>query len=91
MILPGIVDEFHKKVPIFADGAVRTGFDVLKLLALGADIALIGRPLARISLAGGAVAVKKYLDYVRADLRLAMIMTGCDSLQDVNRQILIAD
>ncbi len=59
-----------------ADGAIRTGFDVLKLLALGADYVLIGRNIARMALAGGEVAVKKYLDYVRDELKLGMLMTG---------------
>ena len=39
-VLPEIANEISGKIPIMADGAVRTGFDVLKVLALGADIAL---------------------------------------------------
>jgi isopentenyl diphosphate isomerase/L-lactate dehydrogenase-like FMN-dependent dehydrogenase len=62
---------------------------VLKLLALGADMALIGRPLGRMSIAGGAEAVRMYLEYVRTDLRLGMIMTGCDSLEEVHSGILV--
>ena len=72
-----------------ADGAVSTGFDVLKLLALGADVALIGRPLAWMSLAGGPEAVAMYLNYVKKDLRMAMVMTCCDSLPEINREILV--
>ena len=45
-VLPEIADAYRGKITIMADGAVRTGFDVLKLLALGADVALIGRPLS---------------------------------------------
>ncbi len=88
-VLPEISDEFREKITIMADGAVRTGFDVLKILALGADIALIGRELARMSLAGGAQAVQMYLDYVKNDLRMAMIMTGCDRLSEVSKEILV--
>jgi 4-hydroxymandelate oxidase len=87
-VLPEIVDSFKGKITIMADGAVRTGFDVLKLLALGADVALIGRPLARMSLAGGPDAVEMYLNYVKKDLRMAMVMTCCDSLEEINRDIL---
>ncbi|MGA2682089.1 MAG: alpha-hydroxy-acid oxidizing protein [Candidatus Bathyarchaeia archaeon] len=90
-ILPEIVDEFKGKITIMADGAVRTGFDVLKLLALGADVVLIGRPLAWMSLAGGPEAVSMYLNYVKSDLRMAMLMTCCDSLEEVNRDILISN
>ncbi|HMK95825.1 MAG TPA: alpha-hydroxy-acid oxidizing protein [Candidatus Limnocylindrales bacterium] len=87
-VLPEIVDTFKGKITIMADGAVRTGFDVLKLLAIGADVALIGRPLAWMSLAGGAEAVAMYLNQVRNDLRMAMVMTCCDSLEEVSRDIL---
>jgi isopentenyl diphosphate isomerase/L-lactate dehydrogenase-like FMN-dependent dehydrogenase len=90
-VLPSIVGEFKHKITIMADGCVRTGFDALKLIALGADVALIGRELARMSLAGGAQAVKMYLDYVRNDLRMAMLMTCCDTLQEVTKDILAAD
>jgi len=88
-VLPEIADEIKRKIPIMADGAVRTGYDVLKVLALGADVALIGRPLARLSLAGGEVAVKMYYKYVKDDLHRAMILTGCDNLKDVNMDILV--
>ncbi len=87
-VLPHIAEVFSGKITIMADGAVRTGYDVLKLLALGADVALIGRPLAWMSLAGGPEAVAMYLNYVKMDLRMAMIMTCCDSLAEVKDEIL---
>ncbi len=87
-VLPEISKEISGKIPILADGTVRTGFDVLKVLALGADVALIGRPLARMSIAGGEKAVKMYFDYVKDDLRRAMILTGCNTLQDAKMNIL---
>jgi len=43
------------------------------------------------SLAGGPEAVALYLNYVKNDLRMAMVMTCCDSLQEVNRNILFLD
>lgn len=88
-VLPDIVDECKDKIIIMADGAVRTGFDVLKLLAIGADYALMGRNMARMALSGGADAVKMYLEYVEGDFRRGMLMTGCDSLKEINRNILV--
>jgi len=88
-VLPDIANNIGGKIPILADGAVRTGFDVLKVLALGADIALIGRPLARLSISGGDTAVKMYYKYVKDDLKKAMILTGCDDLNEVNKDILV--
>lgn len=88
-VLPAIAREISGKIPVLADGAVRTGFDVLKVLALGADIALIGRPLARMSIAGGAEAVRMYFSYVGDDLRRGMILTGCDTLDEITGDILV--
>ena len=53
------------------------------------DIALIGRPLARLSISGGDTAVKMYYKYVKDDLKKAMILTGCDNLNEVNKDILV--
>jgi 4-hydroxymandelate oxidase len=88
-VLPKIAAEFKGKITLMADGAVRTGFDALKLLALGADVALVGRPLAWMSLAGGAKAVALFLDYLRQDLRMAMIMTCVDSVPEIKGDILV--
>ncbi len=87
-VLPAISEKISGKIPILADGTVRTGFDVLKIRALGADIALIGRTLAQACIGGGYVAVKMYFDYVKDDLRRAMVMTGCDTLEDATMHIL---
>ncbi len=87
-VLPAISEEISGIIPILADGTVRTGFDVLKIRALGADIALIGRTLAQACIGGGHAAVKMYFDYVKDDLRRAMVMTGCDTLKDADMRIL---
>ena len=87
-VLPDIAHEISGKIIIMADGAVRTGFDILKIIALGADIALIGRTLAQVAIGGGEVAVNMYFKYVKEDLRRAMILTGCDTLKDANMDIL---
>ncbi|MGP8024885.1 MAG: alpha-hydroxy-acid oxidizing protein [Methanobacterium sp.] len=87
-VLPDIAKEVSGKILIMADGAVRTGFDVLKVLALGADVVLMGRPLAMMSVVGGDVAVKMYLEYVKQDIIRAMTLTGCDNLNDASMNIL---
>ncbi|HEY0196300.1 MAG TPA: alpha-hydroxy-acid oxidizing protein [Methanobacterium sp.] len=87
-VLPDIAEEISGKIPLLADGTVRTGFDVLKILALGANVALIGRPLLQVCVGGGSEAVRMYFEYVMADLTRAMILTGCDTLKDVDMGIL---
>lgn len=89
-VLPEIASHFKDKISIIVDGACRTGYDVIKYIALGADFAMIGRPIARMSLAGGPEAVKTYLDFVKSELRRAMLMTGCDTIAQVSKSILIS-
>ncbi len=88
-VLPEIASHFKDKIAIIIDGACRSGYDVIRLLALGADFAMIGRPIARMSLAGGPEAVQSYLEFVKSELRRAMLMTGCDTIDQITKSILI--
>lgn len=95
-VLPGIVQAVRetingRRVVITADGGVRTGFDVIKMLALGADFVLIGRPLAREAFSNGVEGVKRILEYIQTDIRIAMLMTSCNTLEDIKETILIRD
>lgn len=65
---------------ILLDGGVRTGLDVFKALALGADAVLIGRPLVTAIYGGGADGVVAYLRGIAQELESAMLMTGCKDL-----------
>ncbi len=86
--LPGVAAAVKGQIAILVDGGVRTGGDVLKMLALGADAVLIGRPFCTAALGGLREGVGKYLDQVRGELTQAMILTGCASVADVDRNIL---
>ncbi len=91
-VLPGIVKavrDNNNNVIITADGGVRTGFDVIKMLALGADFVLVGRPLAREAISSGVEGVTRILGYLRTDLKIAMIMTSCNRLDDITEDILL--
>ena len=87
-VLPHIVSEIGKNIPIFVDGGIRTGFDVLKMLALGADAVLIGRDMVRAAVGGGITGVKVHFEYLQKTLRKAMLMTGCKSLEEITPDIL---
>lgn len=87
-ILPKISKELGRDIRIFADGGIRTGYDVLKMLALGANAVLIGRDLIRAAVGGGIEGVKIHMDYLRETLIKGMKMTNCKRLRDVNRDIL---
>ena len=87
-----VLPEIHKavggKIKIFIDGGIRTGVDVLKMLALGADAVLIGRPYGVAAYGGGAEGVELYTKRIGAELRDAMIMTGCSTLKDIDERVI---
>ena len=87
-VLPAIAQAVKGRTVILADGGVRTGADVLKLLALGADAVLVGRPLAVGAFGGGAEGVAAILKKMQGELVSAMLLTGTESVRDVSPDIL---
>ena len=89
--LPRIVDAVGGDLEVFLDGGVRSGLDVLKALALGAKACFIGRAWAYALGAGGQAAVAKMLGMIRAELEVAMVLTGCASLAGAGRELIDAE
>ncbi|WP_198419393.1 alpha-hydroxy-acid oxidizing protein [Geomonas terrae] len=87
-VLPAIADKVKGKMTIFVDGGIRYGADVLKMLALGADAVLVGRPLVRGSVGGGAEGVAAILKKMQDELVVAMTLTGTADVKKVSRDIL---
>lgn len=88
-VLKEIVDAAKGKIPIIVDGGIRSGEDVFKALALGADAVLIGRLAAIAAVGGGAEGVTLLLQRMQQELRDAMMMTGCATLKDIRRDVLL--
>jgi isopentenyl diphosphate isomerase/L-lactate dehydrogenase-like FMN-dependent dehydrogenase len=88
-VLPEIRKAVGDRMKIFVDGGIRTGGDIFKALALGADAALIGRTYVIAAFGGGAEGVKLYTEKLGAELRDTMIMTGCKNLSDITMDKLI--
>lgn len=86
-VLEGIANSVKGRMTILVDGGIRSGTDVLKLLALGADAVLLGRPLT-FGTAGGAAGVEFMLNKFRAELVAGMIMTGTADVKDVSNSII---
>jgi NAD(P)H-dependent flavin oxidoreductase YrpB (nitropropane dioxygenase family) len=80
-VLPGIVKAVAGCMKVLVDGGFRTGLDVFKALALGADGVLIGRPFAYMVYGGGEEGVSLYLKKVQAELAEAMLMTGATDMK----------
>ena len=87
-VLPAIADAVGGQMTILVDGGIRTGMDVFKALALGADAVLIGRPFVNMVYGGGAEGVQTYVDKLKAELADTMAMCGAHSLKDIQRSML---
>lgn len=85
-VLPAIVDAVKGKVKIFVDGGIRSGVDVYKALALGADAVLIGRPVIPFIYAEGEEGFRVYMDKIVSELRDTMTMCGTPTLKDITRE-----
>ena len=88
-VLPAIAQAVGEKVTVIADGGIRSGYDVLKMLASGAQAVLIGRDVVRAAIGAGAEGVRLQMDYLKDDLARAMKLTGCQTLKDISPSILI--
>lgn len=88
-ILSEIAAAVQGQIPVIVDGGVRSGTDVLKMLALGADAVLIGRPLIIAAYGGGAEGISLTINTMTNELKQAMILTGCATLEDINMDVLL--
>ena len=86
--LPGVADAVAGRMPVLADGGVRSGLDVVRMLALGADFVLLGRAWAYALAAAGGAGVSHTLKLVEAEMRVAMALTGCTNIDQLNEEIL---
>src|SRR4051794_27935609 len=89
--LPDVADAVGDEVEVLADGGVRTGLDVLKMVALGARAVLVGRAWAWAVAGRGEVGVRHMLEVMKADLDTALGLTGQTSIAGVDRSALYDD
>lgn len=87
-VLQEISDRVNGRLFIFVDGGVRTGVDVLKLLALGAGAVLVGRPLIVGAFGAGPDGVAHILNKMREELFQAMLLTGTGDVSQVSLGVL---
>jgi L-lactate dehydrogenase (cytochrome) len=86
--LPAIADAVQGKVTILADSGVRSGLDVVRLLALGAQGVLLGRAWAFALAANGGAGVSKLLEIFAREMRVAMALTSVCKVGEIDRSIL---
>ncbi len=88
--LPAIADAVGDRLTVLADGGVRSGLDVVRMLALGARGVLIGRAYAYALAARGETGVTQLLDLIDKEMRVAMALTGVRDVASINETILAA-
>lgn len=84
-VLPEIADAVKGKITILVDGGIRTGNDIFRCLALGADGVLIGRPFALSIVQGGSAQMIALGKRLQDELAETMRMTGCSTLAQIDR------
>ena len=87
--LPAIVEAVGDRLTVLADGGVRSGLDVLRMLALGARGVLIGRAWAYALSARGHAGVAHVLRLLEEEMRVAMALTGCTRVEDISGDLLV--
>jgi 4-hydroxymandelate oxidase len=88
-VLPAIKRAVDSKVKIILDGGLRSGEDIFKAIALGADYCMIGRPFAVAVLGGGREGVKILTDKYQYELKRIMLLTGAEKISDINENMII--
>ncbi|MDE9535553.1 FMN-dependent L-lactate dehydrogenase LldD [Xenorhabdus bovienii] len=87
--LPAIADAVKNDITILTDSGIRTGLDVVRMLALGADSVLLGRAFVYALAAAGEVGVSNLLDLIDKEMRVAMTLTGAKSIAEINSNLLV--
>jgi L-lactate dehydrogenase (cytochrome) len=86
--LPEIIEAVAGEAEVLVDGGIRTGLDVVKMLSLGAQAVLLGRAWAWAVAAQGETGVRRMLKVIRADIDVALALTGNTSVADLDRSAL---
>jgi L-lactate dehydrogenase (cytochrome) len=87
--LPAIADAVQGDLTILADSGVRSGLDVVRMLALGVDGVLLGRPFVYALAAAGEQGVAHVLDLIASEMKVAMTLTGARAVGEISRESLV--
>lgn len=86
--LPAIAEAVGERLTVLADSGVRSGLDVVRMLALGAKGVLLGRAFVYALAARGGPGVTQLLDLIEKEMRVAMALTGVNTIDQIDRSIL---
>ncbi|MBP2296331.1 alpha-hydroxy acid oxidase [Azospirillum rugosum] len=86
--LPLVAAAAAGRLPILMDGGIRRGTDILKAIALGADVVMVGQPVLHALAVGGVAGVAHALTILQTELEVAMALTGRARLADIDRSVI---
>jgi L-lactate dehydrogenase (cytochrome) len=89
--LPSIADAVKGELAILADSGVRSGLDVVRMLALGADSVMLGRAYIYALAAAGEAGVRNLLELIEKEMRVAMILTGARTISEISADSLVRE
>ncbi|MGB1949722.1 MAG: FMN-dependent L-lactate dehydrogenase LldD [Marinobacter sp.] len=89
--LPAIADAVKGDLKILVDSGIRTGLDVLRMLALGADCTMLGRAYIYALAVDGQAGVSNLLELIEKEMRVAMVLTGAKSISEINADLLVPE
>ncbi|WJM82868.1 FMN-dependent L-lactate dehydrogenase LldD [Pectobacterium brasiliense] len=87
--LPAIADAVKGDITILADSGIRTGLDVVRMIALGADGVMLGRAFVYALAAAGEAGVVNLLNLIEKEMRVAMTLTGAKSIANITTDSLV--
>ena len=83
--LPPITEAVGDRLTVLADSGVRSGLDVVRMLASGAKGVLLGRAWVYALAAGGEAGVRQLLEIIAKEMRVAMTLTGAARVSELSR------
>ncbi|MGO4334891.1 FMN-dependent L-lactate dehydrogenase LldD [Labrys sp. KB_33_2] len=86
--LPAIADAVGGDLTVLADSGIRSGLDVVRMLALGAKGVMLGRAFAYALASAGQAGVENLLDIIAKEMRVAMTLTGVERIDQIGRSSL---
>ena len=89
--MPAIADAVKGDLKILADSGIRSGLDVVRMIALGADTVMLGRAFAYALAADGEAGVANLLELIDKEMRVAMVLTGAKSIGEITTDSLVRE
>ena len=87
--MPPKADAVKGELKILVDSGIRSGLDVVRMLALGADVCMLGRAFVYALGAAGGAGVSHLLELIDQEMRVAMTLTGAKTIQDITSDCLV--